>query len=222
MLSKEIVVVDYHRGNLQSVVRGLSAVGGFAVASDDPKRIASAAGLVLPGVGAFEDAMGFLRQSGEADAILSSIGEDTPFLGMCLGLHLLFERSTERSRSLGRSSWGGNWVPGLGVLAGSVTRLDSQRLKVPHVGWNQLHLTKQGEQCPLLVDVAEGTNAYFTHSYALADGHDGDVVCAKTHYARSFPSTIWRDNVFAVQFHPEKSSTAGLRMLSNFVRIVYG
>ena len=93
MLSKEIVVVDYHRVNLQSVVRGLSAVGGFAVASDDPKRIASAAGLVLPGVGAFEDAMSFLRQSGEADAILSSIGEGTPFLGICLGLHLLFERS---------------------------------------------------------------------------------------------------------------------------------
>jgi glutamine amidotransferase len=221
MSAGDIVVVDYHKGNLQSVVRGINAVGGSAVASDDPRAISEASGVVLPGVGAFEDAMAFLRQSGQADAIVDSIRRGVPFLGICLGLHLLFERGDERSATPGKS-FQGKWVPGLGVLGGSVTRLESDRLKVPHVGWDQAYLTQVGERCPLLVDVPQGANVYFTHSYAVADDVDDGIVAARTHYVRSFASCVWRDNVYGVQFHPEKSSGTGGRILSNFVRVVRG
>lgn len=221
MSAGDIVVVDYHKGNLQSVVRGINAVGGSATATDDLRAISEASGVVLPGVGAFEDAMAFLRQSGQADAIIDSIRRGVPFLGICLGLHLLFERGDERSATPGKS-FEGKWVPGLGVLGGSVTRLESDRLKVPHVGWDQAYLTQVGERCPLLVDVPQGANVYFTHSYAVSDDVDEDIVAARTHYVRSFASCVWRDNVYGVQFHPEKSSGTGGRILSNFVRIVRG
>ena len=131
---------------------------------------------------------------------------------------LPFARGAERTSD----AWGNDWVPGLGILKGSVTKLESDRLKVPHVGWNQLHLTEVGKQCPLFVDVPEGSNVYFTHSYAVGDDCDPDIVAANTHYTRTFPSAIWRDNVFGVQFHPEKSSSTGLRILRNFVRYVRG
>lgn len=221
MSAGDIVVVDYHKGNLQSVVRGINAVGGSATATDDSRAISEASGVVLPGVGAFEDAMAFLRQSGQADAIVDSIHRGVPFLGICLGLHLLFERGDERSATPGKS-FEGKWVPGLGVLSGSVTRLESTRLKVPHVGWDQAYLTQVGERCPLLVDVPQGANVYFTHSYAVSDDVDDDIVAARTHYVRSFASCVWRDNVYGVQFHPEKSSGTGGRILSNFVRVVRG
>ncbi|MST72577.1 imidazole glycerol phosphate synthase subunit HisH [Olsenella porci] len=221
MSAGDIVVVDYHKGNLQSVVRGINAVGGSATVTDDPRAISEASGVVLPGVGAFEDAMAFLRQSGQADAIVDSIRRGVPFLGICLGLHLLFERGDERSATPGKS-FEGKWVPGLGVLSGSVTRLESTRLKVPHVGWDQAYLTQVGERCPLLVDVPQGANVYFTHSYAVSDDVDDGIVAARTHYVRSFASCVWRDNVYGVQFHPEKSSGTGGRILSNFVRVVRG
>ncbi|MBR3235796.1 MAG: imidazole glycerol phosphate synthase subunit HisH [Atopobiaceae bacterium] len=217
-MSHEIVVVDYHKGNLLSVARSMSAVGAEVVISDDPRTIAEARGIILPGVGSFEDAMSYLRSSGEADAIVRSVRSGVPFLGICLGLHLLFDRGSEHTTS----AWGNGWVPGLGLLSGSVTILESSRLKVPHVGWDQLHLTEQGRQCPLFVDVPEGSNVYFTHSYALADDVDPGVVCTRTHYTRSFASSVWQDNMFGVQFHPEKSSATGLRILSNFLRYVRG
>lgn len=211
---RRIVVVDYHKGNISSVVRGLAEAGGEAVASDDPAQIRAAAGVVLPGVGSFGDAMGYLRESGEADAILDAIGRGVPFLGICLGLQLLFERGNETDD--------GSWAEGLGVLPGSVTRLESARLKVPHVGWDQLHLTPVGRRCPVLAGVPEGANAYFTHSFALADDVPDEVVAARTHYVRSFGSAVWRDAVFGVQFHPEKSSAVGLAMLRGFVGVVEG
>lgn len=217
-MSHEIVVVDYHKGNLLSVARSLSAVGADVVVSDDPRTISEARGVVLPGVGSFEDAMSYMRPSGQADAVVTSIRHGVPFLGICLGLQLPFSRGSE----LTSEAWGNGWVPGLGILSGSVTRLESTRLKVPHVGWNQLHLTEQGRQCPLFVDVPEGSNVYFTHSYAPADDIDPKIIATKTHYVRTFASSIWQDNVFGVQFHPEKSSATGLRILSNFVRIVRG
>ena len=137
-MSAPIVVVDYHKGNLLSVARGLSEVGGEAEVTDDPARIAEAAGVVLPGVGAFEDAMAYLRQSGQDEAILSAIGRGVPFLGICLGLQLLFERGDERcDGALHGSDDPERWVAGLGVLPGSVSRLRG-RLKVPHVGWDQI------------------------------------------------------------------------------------
>ena len=209
-----IVVVDYHKGNISSVVRGLAEAGGTAAVSDVPDEIRAASGVVLPGVGSFGDAMGYLRESGEADAVLDAIGRGVPFLGICLGLQLLFERGNETDD--------GSWAEGLGVLPGSATRLESDRLKVPHVGWDQLHLTERGRSCPLFSAVPEGANVYFTHSFALADDVPDEVVAARTHYVRSFASAVWRDNVFGVQFHPEKSSAVGLAMLRGFVAVVGG
>lgn len=219
MSQPEIVVVDYHKGNLSSVARSVAAVGGRVGISDDPRVISRAIGIIMPGVGSFEDAMSYLRSSRQADAVVDAVQRGVPYLGICLGLQIPYLRGSERT---GDKCWGGEWVPGLGLLQGSVTRLESTRLKVPHVGWDQIHLTALGRTCPLFVDVPEGANLYFTHSYALADDVDESIVCAHTHYTRSFPAAIWDDNVFGVQFHPEKSSATGLRILSNFVQYVRG
>ncbi len=215
MPAPKIAVVDYHKGNLLSVVRSLGDVGADARATDDPAEIRGADAVVVPGVGAFEDAMAYLNSSGEADAILDAAGRGVPFLGICLGLHVLFERGEERS-----DGSAGDWVEGLGVLSGSVTRLKSGRLKVPHVGWNQLHLTPHGRDCPLYEGVPEGANVYFTHSYALADDIDDEIVTTRSHYTRSFASGVWNGQVFGVQFHPEKSSAVGLAILRNFVMTI--
>lgn len=212
MSSPHIAVVDYHKGNLLSVVRSLGDVGARAQATDKPADILAADAVVVPGVGAFEDAMGYLNESGEAAAVVEAARNGVPFLGICLGLHVLFERGEERS-----DGQAGEWVKGLGILPGSVTRLKSGRLKVPHVGWDQLHLTPHGRECALYEGVAEGSNVYFTHSYALADDVDPDVVTTRSHYARSFASGVWAGNVYGVQFHPEKSSSTGLAILRNFV-----
>ena len=213
-MARTIVVVDYHKGNLSSVERGLVEAGGEARVSDDASAIREASGVVLPGVGSFGDAMAFLRESGEAEAVLDAVGRGVPFLGICLGLQLLFERGDETDD--------GSWAEGLGVMSGSATRLESTRLKVPHVGWDQLDLTDHGRACPLLAGVAEGAHVYFTHSYALSDDVDSAFVAARTHYARSFASAVWRDHVFGVQFHPEKSSAVGRGILANFVRLAGG
>ena len=212
--ARPIVIVDYHKGNLSSVERGLAEVGGNAVVSDDPAVIRAASGVVLPGVGSFGDAMAYLRASGEAEAVLDALGRSVPFLGICLGLQLLFERGDETDD--------GSWADGLGVIAGSATRLESARLKVPHVGWDQIHLTDRGRACPLFSAVPEGANVYFTHSFALGDDVPDDVVAARTHYVRSFASAVWRDNVYGVQFHPEKSSAVGRAILEGFVGVVGG
>ncbi|OUO35590.1 imidazole glycerol phosphate synthase subunit HisH [Olsenella sp. An290] len=210
-----IVVVDYHKGNLSSVVRSLGEAGGDAVISDDPAAIRSAGALVLPGVGSFGDAMGYLRESGEAQALVDALGRGVPFLGICLGLQLLFERGSETDD--------GSWAEGLGVLPGSASRLESTRLKVPHVGWDQINLTPHGRACPLFADVPDGANVYFTHSFALADDVPEGIVAARTHYARSFASAVWDGRAtFGVQFHPEKSSATGLAMLRGFVRVAGG
>ncbi len=231
MASAKIVVIDYHKGNLLSVQHGLSAVGGEAVVSDAPADISAAAGLVLPGVGSFENAMEYLDASGQGEAILDALGRGVPFLGICLGLQLLFARGEERSgeRGLPRENeepvaagtpGDDRWVAGLGLFAGSVTRLRSGRLKVPHVGWDQVHPTQAGENVRLLRGVPSGANFYFTHSYALADDVDPTLVAAQTHYARSFGAAVASGSIFGVQFHPEKSSATGLAVLSNFVDIV--
>lgn len=209
----EVVVIDYHKGNLLSVARGLDACGARARVTDDPAVIAAAAALVLPGVGAFADAMAYLRESGQDEAILSAVARGAAFLGICLGEHLVVGRGDEGADA---------WVSGLGILPGSVERLDGRRLKVPHVGWDQVFLTEVGLRCPLFSGVSQGANLYFTHSYALADDVPEALVCARTHYTRSFPCAVWQGNVFGVQFHPEKSSTTGRRILRNFVRVAGG
>lgn len=221
----KIVVVDYHKGNLSSVVRGLARAGAAAFASDDPEQIRNADGLVIPGVGAFYDAIAFMRESGEGAAVLDAVAAGTPLLGICLGLQLFFERGNEGvpvdegvpADGGAPEQAGGPWVDGLGIMRGSCTRLESSRLKVPHVGWDQVHMTSAGAADPLLAGFAEGANMYFTHSYAVAD--DADVL-ARTHYTRSFPCIVRHGNVWGCQFHPEKSSALGQRILKNFVNIV--
>lgn len=215
MSSPQIAIVDYHKGNLSSVLRSLTDVGARAQTTDDPAVIAAADAVVVPGVGAFEDAMAFLDASGESDAIRDAVGRGVPFLGICLGMHVLFERGDERS-----DGKAGEAVPGLGILRGSVTRLESGRLKVPHVGWDQMHLTSHGRECALHEGIPEGANVYFTHSFAAADDVEDAVVAARTHYTRSFACGVWADNVYGVQFHPEKSSTTGITILRNFVQLI--
>ena len=215
MAAPRIAIVDYHKGNILSVVRSLADVGAESFVADDPALIESADAIVVPGVGAFADAMDYIGPSGEGEAIVNCIKAKKPFLGICLGLHLIFERGSESS-----DGSEGSWVEGLKVEKGSVTRLTSTRLKVPHVGWDQLYLTDHGRACPLYKGVAEGANVYFTHSYAVADDGDETIVTTNSHYTRTFASGIWDDNVFGVQFHPEKSSATGIKILSNFVDLV--
>ena len=230
----KIVVVDYHKGNLSSVVRGLARAGAVACTSDDPEQIRAADGLVIPGVGAFYDAIAFMRESGEEAAVLDAVAAGTPLLGICLGLQLFFARGNEgvpagagvaadgdaSEQDGDPEQTGGPWVDGLGIMRGSCTRLESSRLKVPHVGWDQVHMTPAGAADPLLAGFAEGANMYFTHSYAVADDADAADVLARTHYTRSFPCIVRHGNVWGCQFHPEKSSALGQRILKNFVNIV--
>ena len=245
MAQPHIVVVDYHKGNLSSVARGLVRAGAEAEVSDDPARIRKADGLVLPGVGSFYDAVTFMHESGEDAAVLDTIAAGAPFLGICLGMQLMFDRGDEgvpavaaaptvdgvpapAADALGTNlapgtvfeADGTHWVRGLGVFRGSCTRLDGRRLKVPHVGWDQVHLTGRGRACPLLAGFPEGANLYFTHSFAVADDARPEEVAARTHYVRSFPCVAWKGNVYGCQFHPEKSSATGLAILRNFVDIV--
>lgn len=239
MRKPSIVVVDYHKGNLSSVVRGLARAGADAFASDDPMQILNADGIVLPGVGSFYDAIAYMAESGQAAAVTRAVadGAGTPFLGICLGLQLLCERGEEgiaedipvlpatEAHGDGLKAGdvfeadGARWVRGLGILPGSCTRLESTRLKIPHAGWDQVYLTERGRACPLLENFAEGANVYFTHSYALERDVEARDVAGVTHYARSFASVVARGNAFGCQFHPEKSSGHGQTILRNFVRI---
>ena len=198
----KIVVVDYHKGNLSSVVRGLVRAGAAACTSDDPEQICNADGLVIPGVGAFYDAIAFMRQSGEEAAVLDAVAAGTPLLGICLGLQLFFERGNEGVPADEGAIAGGN-AP---EQAGSP--------------WVDGHMTPAGAADPLLAGFAEGANMYFTHSYAVADDADAADVLARTHYTRSFPCIVRHGNVWGCQFHPEKSSALGQRILKNFVSIV--
>ena len=218
MAAPRVVVVDYHKGNLSSVARSLTDAGADVCVTDDVSTIAGAGALVLPGVGAFADAMGYLRESGQDEAILGRIREGVPFLGICLGLHLLFERGDEGVEGADQ----GAFCEGLSVLTGSVAKLESTRLKVPHMGWDQINLTVHGRACPLFSHVADGANAYYTHSYALADDIDQTIVATRSHYARTFASGVWHDNVYGLQFHPEKSSAVGLSILRSFVGVAEG
>lgn len=201
----EIAVIDYGMGNLRSVEKGFEKVGHRAVVTSDPARVAAAAKVVLPGVGAFEDAMAELRRLGLVRPVLDAIDSGKPFLGICLGLQLLFDVSYENGRH-----------PGLGVFPGEVVRFDlPEQYAVPHMGWNQLSIRRAA---PVLTGIAEGTYFYFVHSYYVVP-KDPQVIAAETDYGGQFCSMIWRGNVFATQFHPEKSQADGLRILKNFAEL---
>ena len=222
-----IAIVDYGVGNLFSLSSSVKSLGAEVRVTRDAADLRAADHILLPGVGAFADAMAKL----EATGLVPVLREETqkkPLLGICLGLQLFLERGNEGvpadegavADGNTPEQAGGPWVDGLGIMRGSCTRLESSRLKVPHVGWDQVHMTPAGAADPLLAGFAEGANMYFTHSYAVADDADAADVLARTHYTRSFPCIVRRGNVWGCQFHPEKSSALGQRILKNFVNIV--
>jgi glutamine amidotransferase len=206
VLSGTIVIVDYQMGNLRSVEKALQRVGAQTELTSDPARVAAADKLVLPGVGAFPDAVSELRQRGLIPAIESVIAERRPFLGICLGLQLLFDEGTE----------GGRITPGLGILPGRVERLERVPPggKIPHMGWNQVHPT--AADCPLMDGIEAGSHFYFVHSYVVRPSRSQDV-WLECEYGEAFCAAVWRDRLFATQFHPEKSQRVGLQLLENFV-----
>lgn len=236
-MKPRIVVVDYHKGNLSSVVRGLVRAGAEAEASDDAAAIGAADALVVPGVGSFYDAITYMAQSGEAQAVIDAASANKPVLGICLGLQTFFDRGDEgipegvvavtADDSYGTALAPGTvyevdgkrWVRGMGLIHGSCTRLDGSRLKVPHVGWDQVHLSEQGSASPLLKGFAEGANMYFTHSFAVDSDALGENTLGRTHYTRSFACVANAGSVYGCQFHPEKSSAQGLTILENFVEL---
>ena len=200
-----IAIIDYDAGNIKSVEKALKYLGEDAVITRDREEILSADKVILPGVGAFGDAMSKLRQYGLDEVIRDVTAKGTPFLGICLGLQLLFERSDETPG-----------VEGLGILKGEILRIpDKEGLKIPHMGWNNI---KVKEDSRLFKGLPENPYVYFVHSYYL-QADDEDIVAATTEYGVKIHAAVEKDNIFACQFHPEKSSTVGLQILKNFVSL---
>ena len=200
-----IALIDYGMGNLGSVHKALLKVGCEVEITSDADFIAAAEGVVLPGVGAFDDCMTNLQNAGVVPAIKAAIAADKPFLGICLGLQVLFESSEEGK------------LPGLGVLPGNVVRF-RHGLKIPQIGWNQIHI--HGD-VPLLRGVAEDSWTYFVHSY-YAEPADESLTATSTDYGYEFCSAVRRGNLFASQWHPEKSAAVGLQVLESFRELVAG
>jgi len=198
-----ITVVDYGMGNLKSVVKALEHVGATVELSSSPEKIERAGAIVVPGVGAFDDCMDSLVDKGLDEVIKEHIFNGKPYLGICLGHQILFD-TNEESR---------NNSKGLGIFPGAVIRF-ADDLKVPHMGWNQLDICKP--KCPLLKDIEDEESFYFVHSY-YTEPIDSKIVAGRTDYGVNFASMLWDgNNLFSVQFHPEKSQNAGLKILENF------
>lgn len=198
-----IAVIDYDMGNLHSVCKGLEQAGAIPQVTDSPEVIARADGVVLPGVGSFDPAVRQLRSRDLVAPIHQAIASGKPFLGICLGLQILFDASEEGQE------------PGLGIIPGTVRRFRSEPgLTIPHMGWNQLEFT---QKTPLWANIGAQPWVYFVHSYYV-DPIDSQVAAATViHGSQKVTAAIAQDNLMAVQFHPEKSSTTGLQILSNFV-----
>ncbi len=200
-----IAIADYDAGNIRSVEKAVKYLGYECLTTRDEADIMGASALILPGVGAFGDAMEKLREYGLDKMIKDFIASGKPFLGICLGLQLLFDESEESPG-----------VKGLGILEGKIRRIPgSEGLKVPNIGWNSLEFPKEGR---LFKDLKEGTFVYFVHSYYL-DAKDKDIVTAQIEYGTRIDASVEKDNVFACQFHPEKSSAEGLKILKSFLEI---
>ena len=198
-----IAIIDYGMGNLRSVQKALEKVGAKALITNRPTDIQSAKKIILPGVGAMQPAMERLKDLHLISVIKQSIKEGKPFLGICLGLQLLFERSNE-----------GGDVTGLGILKGRVSRFTS--LKVPHMGWNELNI--KNKKCPLMKGIKEKSQVYFCHSY-FVDPTEAKAIATTTDYGRKFVSSVNYKNIYGVQFHPEKSQGIGLTILKNFTKV---
>lgn len=198
-----IALIDYGMGNLGSVEKALIKVGCEVQVTSDAGVIREAAGVVLPGVGAFDDCMVNLEQAGVIPAIEAAVAADKPFLGICLGLQVLFDSSEEGK------------LPGLGILPGRVVRFRHE-LKIPQIGWNQIRIR---QDCPQLQGIAEGSWVYFVHSL-YPEPADEALAATVTDYGYEFVSAVRRGNLFASQWHPEKSAAVGLQVLSNFRQVV--
>lgn len=200
-----IAIVDYGMGNLRSVQKAFQKVGADVVITSSAHDIDNAKGIVLPGVGAFRDCIDNLKKFGIIDVIKQSIKKGKPFLGICLGLQSLFEESEEFGSS-----------QGLGVFSGKVVRFKETKLKIPHMGWNQVRFIKKPEY---LKNIPDNSFFYFVHSYHVVPT-SGDITAGITDYGYEFVSMIYKDNVIATQFHPEKSQTIGLEFIRGFYRFV--
>lgn len=206
-------VIDYDAGNTDSVIKALEFLGQDVILSADPAILADADRIILPGVGAFYDAMCKLDERGLIETIKKLVSTGVPFLGICLGMQLLFEQSDE---TIGCPDTAATSIRGLGILPGSITRFSPMSdLKIPHMGWNSLSITDRGRR--LFEGIDEEPYVYFVHSYYLKAAERSDVA-AVTDYGISFDSAVNRDNIFGCQFHPEKSGSVGLKILDNFCR----
>lgn len=200
-----IAIIDYDAGNMKSVEKAMQYLGQDVKVTDDPREILAADKVILPGVGSFGDAMGNLGQKGLDTVIHQVVKQGTPFLGICLGLQLLFEQSDESPG-----------VKGLGILPGEIVRIPAEAgLKIPHIGWNSLCLEHHGR---LFEGIDEQAYVYFVHSYYLK-AKEEECVKASTEYGVHIHASVEKDNVFACQFHPEKSGDVGLKILKNFVEL---
>lgn len=200
-----IAIIDYGMGNLRSVQKAFETIGTSPTITSDPAVVASADKVILPGVGAFGDAIAELKRLGLDDAVRQAVDANKPFLGICLGLQLLFDVGYEDGRH-----------EGLGILPGEVVRFQiPAEYKVPHMGWNQVEYRRQP---PLLAGIPERSYFYFVHSYHVVP-RDPEVIALEARYPEPFTAMIWRDNLFATQFHPEKSQADGLALLRNFAAL---
>jgi glutamine amidotransferase len=200
-----IAIIDYDAGNIRSVEKALSSIGQTAVVTRNPSVLGEADKVILPGVGAFGDCMAKLNEYGLSDVIRDICASGKPFLGICLGLQLLFEDSEESPG-----------VKGLGILKGHILRIpDGEGRKIPHMGWNSIHLTGDGR---LFRGIPDQSYVYFVHSYYLK-ASDPSIVRARTEYGVTIDASVEQGNIIATQFHPEKSSDTGLKILRNFVEL---
>jgi imidazole glycerol-phosphate synthase subunit HisH len=205
-----IGIIDYGMGNIRSVQRALERAGGDTRIVMSPDQLKGVDKIVLPGVAAFEDAMTQLKSQDLLDTIIESVEGGTPYLGFCLGLQLLFDVSYENGEH-----------KGMGLIPGKVVRFDLDNckselpLRVPHMGWNRIEFDRP---CPMLDGIESGQHVYFAHSYCVVPD-DEKVIATSTDYGYNFTSAVWKDNIFATQFHPEKSQSVGRKLLENFVNM---
>ena len=202
-----IALLDYGAGNVRSVQKALEASGGQVRLEKSPESLAKADAIVLPGVGAFDDCINAMQEQELLAATIEFIRSGKPFLGICIGYQVLFSKSEEFNS---RTS-------GLGIFEGDVVRFSDEAVKIPQIGWNQIEITQQ--DCPIFEGINTGSYFYFVHSF-FPRPVDESVVVTRTTYGEVFASAVWRDNVFATQFHPEKSQKVGLKLLGNFVRMI--
>ena len=202
-----IALLDYGAGNVRRVHKALIAAGGDVQLVSTPDKVMLADAVVLPGVGAFDDCINAMQCQELLEATREFIASGKPFLGICVGYQALFEKSEEFN----------SCSPGMGVFQGTVVRFSDAKLKIPQIGWNQVNIQKQN--CPIFRGIDSGSHFYFVHSY-FPEPRDPSIVASHTTYGVEFSSAVWKDNVFATQFHPEKSQKAGIKLLVNFVNLI--